>query len=402
MTRDVRLLFAARCGRMAAFGAVSVVLALYLSALGMSTLRIGWLLSLTLAGDILFTFLITTHADRIGRKRLLTLSALFMIGAGLVFALSSSFWVLLVAAVIGVISPSGSEIGPFLPMEQAAIAQLVPGRRRTATFAWYNLCGSFATATGALLGGWGAQQLIVRTGDALFAYRVLLLSYALVGVALIGVFALLTAAVEPPVRSGPAPGRLGLHGARPIVLRLSSLFALDAFGGALVLQSLIALWLQERFGANPATLGVIFFWAGLLAGISALAAGRMAQRFGLIRTMVYTHIPSNVLLITVPFMPTLGWAVGVLLLRYSISQMDVPTRQSYVMAVVAPDERSAAAGVTGIARSVGAMPAPGLSTLLSGAVGWMGAPFVAAGLLKIVYDLLLYRNFRALPPPEER
>ena len=231
----------------------------------------------------------------------------------------------------------------------------------------------------------------------------MLLVYAGVGVTLMGGFALLSSAVEATRdESRLAPKVvLGLHESRRTVFQLSMLFALDAFGGGFVIQSLIAYWFHVRFGLDPAMLGTIFLFANLLAGVSALAAGRLARRIGLLNTMVFTHLPSNVLLILVPLMPDVYWAVGVLLARFSISQMDVPTRQAYTMAVVRPDERSAAAGVTGVARSVGASISPLLATVLVGSAGCMSVPFFLAGGLKIVYDVLLYRAFSGSKPGRE-
>jgi predicted MFS family arabinose efflux permease len=200
----------------------------------------------------------------------------------------------------------------------------------------------------------------------------------------------------------PARRFLGLYQSRTIVLKLSALFALDAFAGGFIVQSIVAFWFSVRFGADVATIGAIFFAANILAGVSALLAARIAARFGLINTMVFTHIPSNVLLMLVPLMPTLPAAVAVMLVRFSISQMDVPTRQSYTMAVVAPDERSAAAGVTGIARSLGAAAAPALSGALLAGTLTFSAPFFIAGGLKTIYDLLLYRSFKSTKPPEEQ
>jgi predicted MFS family arabinose efflux permease len=216
------------------------------------------------------------------------------------------------------------------------------------------------------------------------------------------VSALLSPAVEAPPPGARAPAPLGLHRSRPVVLRLSALFAVDAFAGGLVLQSFVAWWFHERFGVGPAWLGGIFFGANLLAAVSALSAAAIARRIGLLNTMVATHLPSNVLLALVPLMPTLPLAVGVLLLRFSISQMDVPTRQSYTLAVVDPDERSAAAGVTGIARTLGAALAPIAAGPLYASAALSGVPFLAAGALKIAYDLALWRAFRSVRPPEER
>jgi len=215
----------------------------------------------------------------------------------------------------------------------------------------------------------------------------------------------LSPAVEVPPTPEPstatARSRWGLHHSGGVVFRLSGLFALDAFAGGFVIQSMLAYWFYLRFGTNEATLGAIFFGANLLAGISALTASRIAARFGLINTMVFTHLPSNILLLFVPLMPTLPLAILILLLRFSISQMDVPTRQSYTMAIVRPEERSAAAGITGTARTVGASVAPICTGFLLGAPALMSGPFFLAGGLKILYDLLLLRSFRRMKPPEE-
>ncbi|MBK8047086.1 MAG: MFS transporter [Anaerolineales bacterium] len=402
-TLDISLLFGARIARLFAYGFVSVVLVLYLTSVGLGTIQVGALLTLTLAGDAVISLWLTTTADRFGRKRTLIIGAALMLGAGAVFVITRNPIALGLAAIIGVISPSGNEIGPFLSIEQAALSQLVPDNRRTHIFAWYNLAGSFATATGALCAGLIAQALQSSGWTPVDSYRAVLTGYALIGLLLLVAFLALSPAVEAPKAAAGRPVKLflGLHKSRAIVFKLSALFALDAFAGGFVVQSIVAFWFSVRFAANIDTIGAIFFAANILAGISALLAARIAARFGLINTMVFTHIPSNILLMLVPFMPTLPIAVLVMLARFSISQMDVPTRQSYTMAVVAPDERSAAAGVTGIARSVGAAIAPAISgALLAGAMTF-SAPFFIAGGLKIVYDLLLYRSFKATKPPEE-
>ncbi|MDH4334384.1 MAG: MFS transporter [Chloroflexota bacterium] len=403
MTRDARLLFATRIARMFGYGLLSVVLVLYLVEIGLDAPAVGAILTLTLLGDAAISLWLTTHADRLGRRRILLTGAVLMLLAGVVFVLARDFWVLLLAATIGVISPSGNEVGPFLAVEQASLSQAVPDRDRTRVFGWYNLVGSLATATGALVGGLTAQLLQGVGAGQLDSYRAVVLGYALVGIALALLFTRLSVAIEVPAAPDVSVAtRLGLHRSRGIVLRLSALFSLDAFAGGFVMQSVIAYWFHIRFGADPATLGAIFFGANILAGFSALAAARLAARIGLINTMVFTHLPSNVLLILVPLMPSLPLAIGVLLARFAISQMDVPTRQSYTMAVVDPDERSAAAGVTGIARSLGAAVSPSLATPLVQSVPLAGLPFVIAGTLKIVYDLLVLRAFRAVRPPEER
>jgi MFS family permease len=402
-SRDISVLFTTRIIRLFAYGFLSVILAFYLIEVGLNEKTIGLLFTLTLAGDAGISLWLTTSADRFGRRRTLLVGALLMVGAGVVFIVTRNPFLLMAAAIIGVISPSGNEIGPFLSVEQAGLTQLLPDDRRTQVFAWYNLSGSFATATGALTGGWLAQFLQNRGMTALDSYRVVLTGYALAGVVLAALFLFLTAAIEVSKGTQPVAAKrtLGLHRSRNVVLRLSGLFAVDAFAGGLVIQSIVAYWFHVKFGVASGVIGSIFFGANVLAGISALLAGRLAKKIGLINTMVYTHIPSNVLLMLVPLMPSLPLAIAVLLARFSISQMDVPTRQSYTMAVVAPDERSAASGVTTIARSVGAALSPSLSGLLISIPFLFSAPFFLCGGLKIIYDLILYRNFKTLRPPEE-
>lgn len=403
---DARRLFITRSLRLFAYGFLAVVLALYLAEVGLSETRIGLLLTLTLVGDTLISLWMTMTADQFGRRRTLVLGAGLMLGAGLLFGLTDSFILLLFAATIGVISPSGNEIGPFLSIEQAALTSLASDRDRTTIFAWYHLIGSGATALGALAGGVVAQILQNLAWSPLASYRVVVLAYGGIGLLLALIFARVSSAIEaPPAKveglETTLQRRFGLHRSQGIVLRLSALFALDAFGGGFIVQSIIAYWFYVRFGAEPGVLGGIFFGANVLAGLSALLAARVAQKIGLINTMVFTHIPSNLLLMLVPLMPTLPLAVLVLLVRYSISQMDVPTRQSYTMAVVSPDERSAASGITTVARSVGAALAPVLTGPLLAVPALINAPFFICGTLKIIYDLWIWRDFRALKPPEE-
>jgi MFS family permease len=397
LRRDAYVLFATRIVRMFAYGFLSVVLVLYLADVGLSDTLIGVLLSLTLLGDTVISLWLTTGADRIGRRRMLILGAVLMLFAGAIFAFANNIILLIIAAIIGVISPSGYEVGPFLAIEQAALTQTLPDERRTGIFAWYNLIGSFATALGALAGG-ALPQFLQRAGTSILSsYRAVVLAYAAMGVVLALMFARLSIAVEASKTDAPIPQtRFGLHRSRGVVLKLSALFGLDAFAGGFVMQSIVAYWFHIRFGVETATLGGIFFGANLLAGVSALAAAWVARKIGLVNTMVFTHLPSNVLLILVPLMPNLPLAIAVFLLRFSISQMDVPTRQSYTMAVVAPDERSAAGGVTGIARTVGAALSPALAGVFISNPVLMSAPFLVAGGLKVLYDLLLFRGFRSL------
>jgi MFS family permease len=407
LSTDGRFLFITRIVRLFAYGFLSVILVLYLAELGLKETEIGLLLTLTLIGDTLISLWITTNADRIGRRRMLIIGAVLMVFAGILFALTRNFSVLLVAATIGVISPSGYEVGPFLSIEQATLSQIVTDDRRTQVFAWYNLFGSFTTAIGSLCGG-TLVQLLEQTGvSPLGSYRMVVIGYAAMGLVLTFLFSRLSSAVEAPRVSDPVSSPsdrkrlLGLHKSRRVVFKLSALFSLDAFAGGFVLQSILAYWFYVRFNVQPALLGSIFFGANVLAGLSALAAARVAKRIGLINTMVFTHIPSNILLILVPFMPNLPLTITILLIRFSISQMDVPTRQSYTMAVVSPDERSAAAGITGIARTTGASVAPVVTGPLLANSALLSFPFVIAGGLKIIYDLLLYRSFKTIKPPEE-
>src|ERR1700730_15549874 len=405
LNRDAWLLFLTRFARLFAYGLISVVLVFYLVGLGLSESQTGLLLTLTLVGDTAISLFLTTKADPVGPRRMLIVGALLMAAAGLVFALTKNFLWLVIAGTIGVISPSGNEVGPFLSIEQAALSHVVGDRTRTEVFAWYTLAGSFATALGALVGGTLSHTLQKTTMSQVNGYRAVVVLYGMLGLVLAVFFTRVSrdAEVSPsePRKAGGLVRLFGIHKSRHVVAKLSSLFALDAFAGGFVVQSFAAYWFYLRFGVNPATLGVIFFWANILSGLSALFASRLASRIGLVKTMVFTHLPSNILLILVPLMPTLSLAVLVLLVRFSISQMDVPTRQSYLMAVVSPEERAAAAGITGVARTTGAAISPLFVGFMFARPSLINAPFFIAGTLKIIYDLMLYKDFVATQPPEE-
>ena len=405
LSRDGRMLFLTRIIRLFAYGFVAVVLGLYLSAVGLSDTQIGLVLSLTLFGDALISLPITIVADRLGRRRMLLIGAGLMIFAGVVFALTNNIALLIITAIIGTISPSGNEVGPFLAIEQAALPQTTTDKQRTQVFAWYALLGSVATGLGSLVGGTVAQILQNAGQTPLNSYRVVLIGYALLGGVLGILFTRLSPTIEIVLAKGPVTLKslYGLNRSRGVVYKLSLLFMIDAFAGGLVVQSLVAVWFNRRFGADPAVIGTIYLGANLFAGLSALAAARVAARIGLVNTMVFTHVPSNILLLLVPLMPTLPLAILVLLLRFSISQMDVPTRQSYTVSVVDPEERSAANGVTNLARTTASALSPNLTGALFSAGGaWIGVPFLLAGGLKLVYDFLLYRSFKAIKPPEEQ
>jgi MFS family permease len=406
LSGDGWLLFITRFARLFAYGSLSVILVFYLVSLGLGESQAGLVLSLTLVGDVIISLYLTTRADRIGRRRMLIIGAVLMAAAGVAFASTNNLFFLIIAGTIGVISPSGNEVGPFLSIEQASLSHIIPATSRTEVFAWYTLAGSLATALGALCGGTLTQTLQHTAMAPVESYRVVVILYAGLGILLAFLFTRLSGLIEVDKpqhqeASPPATDFLGVARSRGIIVKLSSLFALDSFAGGFVIQSFAAYWFYLRFGVQPKTLGAIFFWANVFAGISALLASRLAARIGLVRTMVFTHLPSNVLLILVPLMPSLSLAIATLLARFSISQMDVPARQSYTMAVVPAEERSAAGGITGVARTTGAAISPIFAGLLFAKSSLINVPFFIAGGLKIVYDIVLYYSFRKLRPPEE-
>ncbi|OQW93109.1 MAG: MFS transporter [Beggiatoa sp. IS2] len=405
MTRsqfDIIILFSTRIIRLFGYGFLSVILVLYLVQIGLSEQEVGLLLTLTLLGDAGISLWMTTSADRIGRRKMLILGSLLIIFSGILFITTDSLILLIFSAIIGVISPSGNEIGPFLSIEQATLSQLLPDKKRTHTFGWYVFAGSLATALGSLGCGLLVAYLQQSGLTPLESYRVVFIGYIISGMILFVLFLSLSPAVEVTVTQSPRVHyTLGLHQSKTVVAKLSVLFALDAFAGGFVVQTIVAYWFYLKFGVSEETLGILFFVGNILAGFSALLATHLATRIGLINTMVFTHLPSNILLCLVPFMPNLSSAIVMLLLRFSISQMDIPARQSYTMAVVTPDERSAASGVTTIARSIGASLSPVMSGYFLANPLLFAAPFLVAGGLKIIYDLLLYQSFKALKPPEE-
>ena len=397
LSRDGWLLIAT-CGvRSLAYGFLSVMLGLYLDAIGLSATAIGGIFTAALAGGAVMTLIITAVADSFGRKTLLIVGALLMALAGWVFAVSDNPVLLTLAAIFGTISPSGKEVGPFLSLEQAILPQTSSDRNRTAVFSVYNLVGSFAGAIGAL--AVGLPSFFAFT--AISGYRFLIWGYVASALLLAALFALLSPAVEATKKTQPAERKVGLQKSRGIVAKLAGLFALDAFAGAFIVQSIVAYWFYLRYKTDLNALGGIFFGTNIFAALSFLAAPAIARRFGLLNTMVFTHLPSNFLILLVPLMPNVEWATAVLLLRYSLSQMDVPTRQSYTMAVVEADERAAAAGVLSVARNAGAAVAP-LFTGAILAVPALGLPFLLAGSIKIVYDLWIFAVFRHVKPPEEK
>jgi MFS family permease len=396
LSRDGWLLFAT-CGvRSFAYGFLSVVLGLYLDAIGLTTTTIGWIFTAALAGGAVMTIVITAAADRLGRRVLLILGALLMAIAGWVFAVSNNPIFLTVAAIFGTISPSGKEVGPFLSIEQAILPQTSEDQHRTAVFSAYNLIGSLCGALGALAVGLPSLFSLPQ----ITGYRFLVSGYAICAVVMMILFGLLSPTIEAKAEACSPRRKIGVQRSRSVVAKLAGLFALDAFAGGFIVQSIVAYWFYLRYKTDLNALGGIFFGTNLLAAFSFLAAPAIARRFGLLNTMVFTHLPSNILILLVPLMPNLELAVVMLLARNLLSQLDVPTRQSYTMAVVDPDERSASAGILSVARNAGAAAAP-LFTGAVLAVPSLGFPFLLAGGLKIIYDLWIFAVFRKVKPPEE-
>ncbi len=370
------------------------MLGLYLTSLGVDKAVIGAIFTAALAGGALLTVAFSGVADRFGRRRSLAFTAGLMALSAAAFAITTQPALLAITAALGAANPSSKELGPFGPIEQSILPQVVSQRGRTWAFAAYNMVSSFAGALGAL--AVGLPGLLGATGIG--AYRSLVWAYAAMAAALLLLYLLLSDKVEaqPSKRR-----RFGLHESRSIVFRLAGLFAVDAFAGGFVVQSILALWFALRYGIGAGDLALIFFWANVASALSFLAAAPLARRIGLLNTMVFTHLPSNVLLLLVPLMPNLQLAVGLIIARFLLSQLDVPTRQSYTMAIVPPEERSAAAGFTSVARNAAQAIAPAF-TAATLAVPALGLPFLVGGSLKIVYDLSILAAFRKLRPPEER
>jgi MFS family permease len=391
----VRRLLVARGLRGFADGFVSLVLPLHLLSLGFTPFQVGAIATGTLLGSGVLTLGVGLRANRIGSRALLTAAAILMFATGLGFATLASFWPLLVVAIVGTLNPSSGDVSVFLPLEHAVLARTVTDATRTAAFARYSLVGALAGALGALFAGTPeiAAQALGIDVHALYPWTFVL--YALLGLLSGAIYRRLPATPG----SGAAPAA-PLAQSRRIVYTLAALFSLDAFGGGFLVQSLLALWLYEKFHLSIALAGTIFFWTGVLSAFSYLVAARIARRIGLVNTMVFTHLPANVLLLVIPFASDLTWVVVLLLVRSALSQMDVPTRSSYVMAVVTPAERAAAASITSVPRSLASAVSPLIAGYLLGlsAFGW---PLIVAGGVKIAYDLALLATFRAVRPPEE-
>ena len=418
LSRDGRLLFATRIIRMLSFGALTVVLLLYLTKIGFSDEQIGACLSLILAGDLCVTLVLTTYADRVGRRKTLAIGALLKVAAGATFALSTNFYMTVVSGILGVITPTGNDIGPFIAIEQAALADIAPSADRggmATVFGWYQFIGASSQAAGALIAGWTVSALQVAGTSSVSAQRIVVLAYAFFGVLLFCLYCLLGDSVEPrarrdsPVQPAADQGsrswmpNIGIWSRRSklVVMQLSGLFALDAFAGGFSMQTFIALWFERRWSLDVGHLGSIIMAVNLLAALSGLVVGPLVARYGAVNVMVLTHLPSNLLNMLVPLMPSKESAVLMLLARFSISQMDVPARQAFVSQMVSSHERSAANGITNIARSIGLLIAPlllGLMTVAQPGSLIFNLPWFICGVLKVIYDLTLYAMFKATPP----
>ncbi len=400
LTRDGKLLLTTRGVRSFGYGFLSVILAIYLKLLGFDYIMIGVVLSATLLGGASFTIFCSLYADRIGRRKMLIFLALLMAASGAVFFLTENRSLLLIASIIGTLSPTGGEVGSFLPMEQAILPQTCSEEKRNSAFATYNIVGTLSASAGALFSGMVA---ILESSFGLGeqeSYRAMFLVYSALALIAAGFYLIVSAKAELHVEHLKREKRSLNPESRGIIARLSVLFGVDAFAGGFVLQSIISYWFFTRYGTPVDQLSVIFFVAGILTTISFYAAVRLARKIGLIRTMVFTHIPSNILLMMVPLAGTFVLSMAFFLARQAISQMDVPTRQSYTMAVVAPEERIVAAGVTSISRNIAQATSPSLSGYAMQFVS-LSSPFFIGGSLKIVYDVAVYFNFRKVRPPEE-
>ncbi|HUL65633.1 MAG TPA: MFS transporter [Burkholderiaceae bacterium] len=394
--RVTNRILVARGLRAFADGYVSLLLPLYLLDLGYSPLQIGVLATATLLGSGVLTLLVGVRGHRYQYRSVLLAATLLMTATGIGFATLTQFWPLLLIAIVGTLNPSSGDVSVFLPLEHAMLSRSVTDRERTATFARYSLVGSLLGATGSLVAGTPSLLPELLGVSMTNSLRFMFVLYAALGLVTALLYRGLPSAASDGVSAPAAP----LTKSKKHVYMLAALFSLDAFGGGFVVQSMVALWLYQRFSLSSATVGVIFFWTGVLAALSFLAAVRIAKRIGLVNTMVFTHIPSSLCLIAIPFIPQPGYVIVLLFIRSALSQMDVPTRSSYVMAIVSPEERPAAASITSVPRSIAAAASPSLAGYMLG-LSVFGWPLIAAGAVKIVYDLLLLAMFTKVRPPEE-
>jgi MFS family permease len=403
LTRDGKLLLAARIMRTFGYGFLSVIIAIYLRLLGFDNIQIGLLLGSALVNSVIFTLFASFYADRIGRRRLLIIYASLMSVSGLIFTITDNYFLLILAAFMGTMNVTGSETGAFLTIEQATLPQTIRNKQMMNTaFALYNMVGTFSMSVGILLSGlpsllqeqfYGLSQIESIKG--------LFILYTLLGLFVIIIYIMLSRDIEVKQEAKRTIKQTLSPRSKQIVAKLSTLFAVDSFAGGFVIQSVISLWFFTRFGTDLAALSYIFSAANVITALSYIAAAKIADRIGLVNTMVFTHLPSNILLILVAFAPSLQLAVILYLIRMTMSQMDVPTRQSYIVAIVSEDERTAASGLTNVSRNIAQTISPSLFGYIFQSSLSLAAPFVLGGVIKIIYDLVLYFNFRNIKPKDE-
>ena len=403
LSRDGKLLLAAKIVRTFAYGFLSVILAIYLKLIGFDDVLIGLVLTVTLVNSVIFTLIASFYADRIGRRRILVIYAALMSISGAIFVTTENHVMLIIAAFIGTINVTGSEAGAFLTIEQSILPQTVKNiKKRNIIFAIYNMVGTFAMSAGVLLSGLPTiiQQQFGEILNQIDSIRPLFILYSLLGIVVIGIYLLLSNRIEVEGKIARPLTQTLSPMSKNIVGKLSGLFAIDSFAGGFVIQSIVSFWFFTKFGADLTTLSYIFSVAGILTAFSFIVAAKIADKVGLINTMVFTHIPSNILIILVAVAPSLSVAIAFYLIRMALSQMDVPTRQSYIVAVVNEEERTAAAGITNISRNISQAISPSLTGIIINTFT-LSTPFIIGGLLKIAYDIALYVNFRKIKPPEE-
>jgi MFS family permease len=403
LSRDGKLLLAAKIVRTFAYGFLSVILAIYLKLIGFDDVLIGLILTVTLVNSVIFTLIASFYADRIGRRRTLVIYAALMSISGAIFVTTENHVMLIIAAFIGTINVTGSETGAFLTIEQSILPQTVKNiKKRNIIFAIYNMAGTFAMSAGVLLSGLPIiiQQQFGEILNQIDSIKPLFILYSLSGIVVIGIYLLLSNRIEVEGTIARPLTQTLSPMSKNIVGKLSGLFAIDSFAGGFVIQSIVSFWFFTKFGADLTTLSYIFSVAGILTAFSFIVSAKIADRFGLINTMVFTHIPSNILIILVAVAPSLSVAIAFYLIRMALSQMDVPTRQSYIVAVVNEEERTAAAGITNISRNISQAISPSLTGIII-TTFTLSTPFIIGGLLKIAYDIALYVNFRKIKPPEE-
>jgi MFS family permease len=403
LSRDGKLLLAAKIVRTFAYGFLSVILAIYLKLIGFDDLLIGLVLTVTLVNSVIFTLIASFYADRIGRRRTLVIYAALMSISGAIFVTTENHVMLIIAAFIGTINVTGSETGAFLTIEQSILPQTVKNiKKRNIIFAIYNMAGTFAMSAGVLLSGLPTiiQQQFGEILNQIDSIKPLFILYSLSGIVVIGIYLLLSNRIEVEGKIARPLTQTLSPMSKNIVGKLSGLFAIDSFAGGFVIQSIVSFWFFTKFGADLTTLSYIFSVAGILTAFSFIVAAKIADKVGLINTMVFTHIPSNILIILVAVAPSLSVAIVFYLIRMALSQMDVPTRQSYIVAVVNKEERTAAAGITNISRNISQAISPSLTGIIINTFT-LSTPFIIGGLLKIAYDIALYVNFRKIKPPEE-